>query len=53
MDAVGYDGYLSLEYELPWRPELKGSYENTDAILDAYNVWVAGARAYPNTDPQT
>ena len=45
LDAVGYDGYLSLEYELPWRPELKGSYENTDAILDAYNAWVAGARA--------
>lgn len=43
LDSVGYDGYLSLEYELPWRPELKGTYADTDAILDAYNAWIDGA----------
>lgn len=40
LDKVGYNGYLSLEYELPWRPELKGTYPDTDAILDAYNAWI-------------
>ena len=40
LDAADYDGYLSLEYELPWRPELKGTYPDTDAILDAYNAWI-------------
>lgn len=44
LDAVRYDGYLSLEYELPWRPELKGSYADTDAILDAYNAWIDAAQ---------
>lgn len=40
LDGVDFDGYLSLEYELPWRPELKDTYENTDAILEAYRAWV-------------
>ncbi len=43
LEAVSYDGFLSLEYELPWRPELKGCYADTDAILDAYHAWMDGA----------
>ncbi len=37
---AGYDGYLSLEWELPWRPELKDCYPDTDATLEAYNRWL-------------
>ena len=44
LDEASYDGYLSLEYELPWRPELRGCYADTDAILDAYNAWLDAAR---------
>lgn len=43
LDEVGYDGYLSLEYELPWRPELQGTYPDTDTLLDAYRAWIADA----------
>lgn len=35
-----YTGYLSLEWELPWRAELKGCYADTDATLQAYNRWL-------------
>lgn len=45
LNEVGYGGYLSLEYELPWRPELKDTYADTDAILDAYNAWIGAAEA--------
>ncbi len=38
-----YAGYLSLEWELPWRPELKGCYADTDATLQAYNSWLDAA----------
>ena len=44
LDSVNYTGFVSLEYELPWRPELKGLYADTDAILEAYCAWVDGAR---------
>ncbi len=37
---ANYDGYLSLEWELPWRPELKDCYPDTDATLAAYNRWL-------------
>ncbi|MBQ8402446.1 MAG: TIM barrel protein, partial [Clostridia bacterium] len=40
LKTAGYDGYLSLEWELPWRPELKGCYADTDATLQAYNDWL-------------
>ena len=43
LEAAKYDGYISLEYELPWRAELKGCYSDTDAILAAYNRWLASA----------
>ena len=41
---AGYNGYVSLEYELPWRAELKGCYADTDTILAAYNRWLASAK---------
>ncbi|MBR4960656.1 MAG: TIM barrel protein, partial [Clostridia bacterium] len=40
---VNYSGFLSLEWELPWRPELKGCYPDTDATLEAYNRWLDSA----------
>jgi len=44
LSSVDYAGYVSLEYELPWRPELKGLYADTDAILDAYQAWLNHAQ---------
>ena len=38
-----YSGFLSLEWELPWRPELKDCYTDTDATLEAYNRWLDSA----------
>jgi len=37
----GYDGYYSLEWESPWRPELAGLYDTPDALLDAYAAFMA------------
>ena len=33
----GFDGYLSLEWEQPWRPEIQHCYPDTDALLSHYN----------------
>lgn len=38
---IGYDGYLSLEWELPWRRELQGCYADTDETLGAYTAWLS------------
>ena len=40
LDDAGYDGYLSLEWELPWHPELAECYPDTDVTLAAFNHWV-------------
>ncbi|MBQ8551314.1 MAG: sugar phosphate isomerase/epimerase [Clostridia bacterium] len=40
LDAADYDGYISLEWELPWRPELAGCYPDADATLAAFNRWM-------------
>ncbi len=40
LNSVGYDGALSLEWELPWRPELAGCYRDTDETLEAWNAWL-------------
>lgn len=37
LSEADFDGYLSLEWELPWRPELQGCYKDTDETLAAYN----------------
>ncbi len=41
LSAIGYDGYLSLEWELMWHPELSACYADTDALLEAYQALVA------------
>lgn len=38
--GADYDGYLSLEWELPWRPELAGCYPDADATIGAYAAWL-------------
>ncbi len=45
LEGAGYDGCLSLEWELPWRPELKDCYADADATLAAYNRWLDEASA--------
>lgn len=44
LDAREYNGYLSLEFELPWRRELQDCYSDTDEILAAYKQWISSAR---------
>lgn len=43
LDKAGYDGYLSLEWESAWHPELNALYEDIPALLKAYNVYMAKA----------
>ncbi|MCQ2433269.1 MAG: sugar phosphate isomerase/epimerase [Clostridia bacterium] len=40
LSETDFDGCLSLEWEAPWRKELKGVYADTDAVFDAYNHWL-------------
>lgn len=40
LQEAGYDGYLSLEWEKPWRPELQQCYPDADATLLAYQHWL-------------
>lgn len=35
-----YDGYLSLEWESAWHPELNSLYEDVPALLKAYNEYM-------------
>lgn len=37
---AGYEGYVSLEWEKPWRPELAHCYPDADATLLAYQAWL-------------
>ncbi len=37
LSDIGYDGYLSLEWEQMWHPKLAACYESTDALLEAYH----------------
>lgn len=43
LSETAFDGVLSLEWEAPWRPELKDVYPDVDAIFDAYNSWLDAA----------
>lgn len=40
LSSIGYSGYLSLEWELQWHPELAACYADTDALLMAYRELV-------------
>ena len=44
LEKANYGGYISLEYELPWRPELKDCYADADGILAAYNEWLENSK---------
>lgn len=41
LQSIGYDGYLSLEWEQMWHPELAACYKDTDALLSAYRELLA------------
>ncbi len=38
LKSIGYDGYLSLEWEKQWHPELAALYEDNDDLLAAYDA---------------
>lgn len=40
LQNAGYEGYLSLEWESAWHPELNTLYEDIPALLRAYNVYM-------------
>jgi len=40
LDNIGYNGYLSLEWECLWRNELKGIYEDPCKLLSDYNAYL-------------
>ena len=37
LKALNFDGYLSLEWESPWRPEIRNLYGDPDELLKKYN----------------
>lgn len=37
LDGIGYNGFYSLEWESPWRNELKGLYPDFNVLLKSYN----------------
>ena len=40
LKKAGYSGYLSLEWESAWHPELNSLYEDIPALLKAYNDYM-------------
>ena len=42
LKGVGYDGYLSLEWEAAWRSEIKTTYTEPDALLSDFNAYLDG-----------
>ena len=40
LKKAGYSGYLSLEWESAWHPELNSLYEDIPALLNAYNDYM-------------
>ena len=36
LDAAGYDGYVSLEWESPWCPEIRDIYPDPHLLLEKY-----------------
>jgi len=45
LKKAGYEGYLSLEWESAWHPELNTLYEDIPALLSAYNVYMDKAES--------
>ena len=43
LERVGYDGYISLEWESPWRPEIRELYPDPAVLLKRYNQWLDDA----------
>lgn len=43
LDSTGYNGYYSLEWESPWRPEIRSLYQETNELLANYNRFVNAA----------
>ena len=39
---IGYDGYLSLEWEAAWRAEIKTTYTEPDMLLGDFNSYLDG-----------
>ena len=37
LKALNFDGHLSLEWESPWRPEIRNLYGDPDELLKKYN----------------
>ncbi len=37
LQKAGYDGYISLEWESPWRPEIRELYSDPAVLLEKYN----------------
>ena len=42
LKGIGYDGYLSLEWEAAWRAEIKTTYTEPDALLSDFNAYLDG-----------
>ncbi|MBR5241615.1 MAG: sugar phosphate isomerase/epimerase [Clostridia bacterium] len=42
LKAIGYDGYLSLEWEAAWRAEIKATYTEPDVLLSDFNAYLDG-----------
>ena len=40
LNSINYDGYLSLEFENAWRPEIREAHSGIDEILESYNLWL-------------
>ena len=42
LKGIGYDGYLSLEWEAAWRAEIKTTYTDPDVLLSDFNAYLDG-----------
>ena len=40
LDKIGYEGYISLEWEDKWRSELKGMYDNQLELLGDFDKYL-------------
>lgn len=43
LKKIGYNGFLSLEWESPWRPEIRELYSDFNDLLSAYNRFLDNA----------
>lgn len=40
LKAIGFEGYVSLEWESPWRPEIRDLYPDPAVLLEKYNKFL-------------